>query len=72
MPLVALISPANESDQAFSIALIEELIARYPSLPFSYIILDRGYDAEEIHHDIYELRSGKKPNAVLRKLCGTN
>jgi hypothetical protein len=24
------------------------------NLPFSYIILDRGYDAEEIHEDIYE------------------
>ncbi|MBW1947481.1 MAG: transposase [Deltaproteobacteria bacterium] len=54
VPLVTLISPANESDQDFIIALIEELIARYPYLRVSYIILDRGYDAEEIHHDIYE------------------
>ena len=55
VPLVTLISPANESDQDFIIVLIEELIARYPYLRVSYIILDRGYDAEEIHHDIYEL-----------------
>ena len=54
IPLVTLLSPANESDQAFIIALIEKLIARYPLLRFSYIILDRGYDTEEIHHDIYE------------------
>jgi hypothetical protein len=54
VPLVTLISPANESDQDFIIVLIEELIARYPYLRVSYIILDRGYDAEEIHHDIYE------------------
>jgi len=54
VPLVTIISSANESDQAFIIVLIEELIARYPSLQFSYIILDRGYDAEEIHHDICE------------------
>ncbi len=36
------------------LVLIEELIARYPFLQFSYIILDKGYDAEEIHHGIYE------------------
>ena len=54
IPLVTLLSPANESDQAFILVLIEELIARYPFLRFSYIILDRGYDTEEIHHDIYE------------------
>ena len=54
VPLVTLISPANESDQDFIIVLIEELIARYPYLRIAYILLDRGYDAEEIHHDIYE------------------
>jgi hypothetical protein len=54
VPLVTLISPANESDQDFVVVLIEELIARYPYLQVAYIILDRGYDAEEIHHDIYE------------------
>jgi len=54
VPLVTLISPANESDQDFIIPLIEELMARYPYLRVAYIILDRGYDAEEIHHDIYE------------------
>ena len=54
VPLVTLISPANESDQDFIIALIEELVTRYPDLRLSYIILDRGYDSEEIHHDIYE------------------
>jgi hypothetical protein len=54
IPLVTLLSPANESDQAFILVLIEELVARYPFLQFSYIILDRGYDTEEIHHDIYE------------------
>ena len=54
VPLVTIISPANESDQDYIVALIEGLVARYPSLDVSYIILDRGYDAEEIHHDIYE------------------
>jgi len=54
VPLVTLLSPANEPDKDFIIVLIEELIARYPSFQFSYVILDKGYDAEEIHHDIYE------------------
>jgi hypothetical protein len=54
VPLVTIISPANESDQDYIITLIEELFARHPALKVSYIILDRGYDAEEIHHDIYE------------------
>ena len=54
IPLVTLLAPANESDQAFIFPLVEELVSRYPSLTFSYLILDRGYDTEEIHHDIYE------------------
>ena len=54
IPLVTLLSPANESDQDYIIPLIEEFKTRYPYLKASYVILDRGYDAEEIHHDIYE------------------
>jgi len=54
VPLVILLSAANESDQAFIFPLVEELVSRYPYLTFSYLILDRGYDTEEIHHDIYE------------------
>ena len=54
IPLVTLVAPAHESDQAFIIPLLEELTDRYPDVAFAYIILDRGYDAEEIHRDIYE------------------
>jgi hypothetical protein len=54
VPLVTLLSPANKSDKDFIISLIEEVFARYPSFQVAYIILDKGYDAEEIHHDIYE------------------
>ena len=54
IPLVTLVAPAHESDQAFIIPLLEELTDRYPDFTFVYIILDRGYDAEEIHRDIYE------------------
>lgn len=55
VPLVTLLSPANKHDQNFILNLIEELVNRFPNYEFAYIILDRGYDTEEIHHDIYEL-----------------
>ncbi|MFH1241574.1 MAG: transposase [Pseudomonadota bacterium] len=67
IPLVTLLSPANESDQAFIIVLIEDLIARYPFFEFSYIILDKGYDTEEIHHDIYNF-FGIIPVIVRKKM----
>ena len=54
VPLISLLTPANVSDQDIILVLIEELVDRYPNLDFAYIILDRGYDSEEIHHDIYE------------------
>ena len=47
VPLVTLLSPAHESDQAFILPLVEELLGRYPELQFSYLILDRGYDASK-------------------------
>lgn len=53
VPLVTIVTPASESDQNLIIPLIEALTARYPSLEFAYVSLDKGYDAEEIHHDIY-------------------
>ncbi len=53
IPVVSLIAPANESDQAHILPLLRTLLARYPSLPFVCVILDVGYDAEELHRDIY-------------------
>lgn len=67
IPLVTIITPASESDQNVIMMLIEELVARYPSLDFAYIILDRGYDAEEIHHDIYEF-FGIIPIIIRKKM----
>jgi hypothetical protein len=55
IPLATIVTSASVSDQNVIIPLIEELTARYPNLTSSYIILDKGYDADEIHHDIYEL-----------------
>lgn len=67
MPLVTLLTAANESDQAVILLLIEELVSRYPSLQFAYIILDKGYDAEEVHHDIYEF-FGIIPIIIRKKM----
>ncbi len=53
IPVVSLIAPANESDQAHILPLLNTLRARYPSLPFVCVILDAGYDAEDLHRDIY-------------------
>jgi hypothetical protein len=67
VPLITLLSPANEQDQSFILVLVEELVPRYPELEFSYIILDRGYDTEEIHHDIYEF-FGIIPIIIRKKM----
>jgi len=67
VPLITLLSPANEQDQSFILVLVEALVARYPELEFSYIILDRGYDTEEIHHDIYEFY-GIIPIIIRKKM----
>ena len=67
VPLLTILSPANESDQAFILQLVEELVAHYPSLKFAYIILDRGYDSEEIHNDIYEF-FGIVPIIIRKKM----
>ncbi len=67
VPLVTLLSSANKHDQTFIFVLIEELVARYPNFEFSYIILDAGYDTEEIHHDIYEF-FGIIPIIIRKKM----
>jgi hypothetical protein len=53
IPLVSLLAPANESDQTHILPLLRMALARYPDLPFACVILDAGYDAEELHRDIY-------------------
>jgi len=67
IPLVMLLSPANKQDQTIILYLVEELINRYPDYEFSYLILDRGYDTEEIHHDIYEM-FGIIPVIIRKKM----
>ena len=54
IPLVSIITSAEVSDQNVIFELLDELFKRYPELSFAYLILDKGYDTEEIHRDIYE------------------
>jgi hypothetical protein len=54
VPMATIITAASVYDQKAILSLLDELKGRYPDLPFAYILLDRGYDAEEIHQDIYE------------------
>ena len=53
VPLTSLIAPANQRDQTHIMPLLERTLGRYPELPFGCIILDCGYDSEELHRDIY-------------------
>ena len=52
IPLVSALSSAHERDTEYIFPLLEELRKKYPHLPFAYIVLDRGYDSEEIHRGI--------------------
>jgi len=54
IPLVSILTSAAVHDQNVIFSLLKELFKKYPDLPFAYIIIDRGYDAEEIHDGIYE------------------
>jgi hypothetical protein len=53
VPIVSLLAPANESDQTHIMPLLHMALARYPMLPFVCVILDAGYDSEELYRDIY-------------------
>lgn len=68
VPMVTIITAANVSDQDMILLLLDELTARYPDLTFAYVILDRGYDAEEIHQDTYE-HFGIVPIIIRKKMA---
>jgi hypothetical protein len=53
IPITSLLAPANESDQAYIMPLLQMTLESYPALPFACVILDAGYDTEELHRDIY-------------------
>jgi len=53
IPIASLLAPANESDDAHIMPVLQTAIVRYPELPFGCVILDSGYDSEDLHRDIY-------------------
>lgn len=54
IPLVTIVSTRSDSDQNHIFPLLNEFKERFPSLTIAYVVLDSGYDAEEIHRDIYK------------------
>lgn len=54
IPMVSIVTTRSASDQKHIFPLLNEFKKRFPSLPIAYIILDAGYDTEEIHKGIYE------------------
>lgn len=54
IPMVSIVSTRSDSDKVHIFPLLEEFKRRFPSLNIAYIILDAGYDSEEIHKTIYE------------------
>ena len=53
IPITSLLAPDNESDQTYIMPLLQMTLESYPGLPFACVILNAGYDAEELHRDIY-------------------
>jgi len=56
---------ANVADKKVIIPLLAEFRKVFPELPVAYLILDKGYDYEDVHRDIYE-SFGIIP-AIIRK-----
>ena len=54
IPIVSLLAPANESDEAHIMPVLQKALSRYPEINFGCIILDAGYDSVDLHRDIYK------------------
>ena len=54
IPMISVVTSAAVQDQVVVNDLVKELVELYPELSFAYIILDRGYDTEDIHKTLYE------------------
>jgi len=54
IPMVSIVSTRRDSDEIHIFPLLDEFKKRFPSLNIAYIVLDAGYDSEEIHKGIYE------------------
>lgn len=82
IPIISLVAPANQSDQVHILPLLRMALTNYPMLPFVCVILDAGYDSEELHRDIYtelnllpiiirkpSMKWGAKLNDTGKPLC---
>jgi len=54
IPMVSIVSTRSDSDQEHIFPLLDGFKKRFPFLSIAYIILDAGYDTDEIHKGIYE------------------
>ena len=54
IPTVSIVSTRSDSDQEYIFPLLDEFKKRFPFLSIAYIVLDKGYDTDEIHKGIYE------------------
>lgn len=58
IPMVSIVSTRRDSDEIHIIPLLDEFKKRFPSLHIAYIVLDAGYDSEEIYKGTYEYLYG--------------
>lgn len=54
IPMVSIVSTRRDSDEIHIFPLLDGFKKRFPSLNIAYIVLDAGYDSEEVHKGIYE------------------
>jgi len=54
IPVVSHIAACNIHDQYYIIPLLDEFRNRFPNLNVAYVVLDAGYDTEEIYRIIYD------------------
>lgn len=54
IPMVSLVSTRKDADEMHIFPLLDEFKKRFPAFNIAYIILDAGYDSEEIYKGIYE------------------
>ena len=67
IPMVSIVSPRNKSDKDCIFPLLEVYEQRFADIPVAYLVLDRGYDGEEIHRGVYE-RYGIIPVIIRKKM----
>lgn len=65
LSVISVVEGANVADKKVIIPLLAEFRKVFPELPVAYLILDKGYDYEDVHRDIYE-SFGIIP-AIIRK-----